>query len=108
MNIVKRQSPEVAEKLGDYTWALLMRGGEEEEGGLRITKLQLDVVTSNKTIEVAQRDGEITTEVSTNCTNYRFPGRGQRLTPVTCAKGVIWASSGLLTRSAAPPVSAPT
>ena len=28
-------------------------------------------------------------EVSTNCRNYRFPGQGQRLTPVTCAKGVI-------------------
>ena len=28
-------------------------------------------------------------EVATNCGNFRFPGRGQRDTPVTCVKGTV-------------------
>ena len=28
-------------------------------------------------------------EVSRFCSNFKFPGRGQRDTPVTCAKGVV-------------------
>ena len=28
-------------------------------------------------------------EVSTHCSNFKFPGRGQRETPITCVKGAV-------------------
>ena len=53
----------------------------------------LDVISavasldSNNSSNVYNRIKEQFPEVGTMCTHFKFPGRGQRDTPVTCAKG---------------------